>query len=120
MGLGEISDAFVDLNLFTLKTHLARVDPETRAQIEAAIASRDVTTGFQVLDADRRADYKAFTGVDMPADPAEAQAIWDVKDLENHETGLEGYLQVQGVRAALDAKNWDEAYRLARVWNPPD
>ena len=110
---GDIAGAFVSINVFTLRAQLARVDPATRAKLQAAIQTEDVAGGFAVLDADRRADFKEFTGQDMPDDPVAAQTIWDAKTLEGHQAALEGYLGTPGVSEALGAKNWDEAYRLA-------
>ena len=110
---GDIAGAFVSINLFALRSQLARVDPVTREKLQAAINTQDVDGGFTVLASDRRADFKAFTGQDMPADPAAAQTIWDAKTLEGHEAALGGYLEAPGVREALGAQNWDEAYRLA-------
>ena len=119
---GDFAGASKSINLFTLRSQMDLVDPQTREDLRAAIENEDVQAGFAVLAADRASDFKEYTGQDIPEDTAKQQEIWDARtveidaaNIEAVKTALADYLQSPGVQEALAAGDRDRAYALANA-----
>ena len=119
---GDFAGASKSINLFTLRSQMDLVDPQTREKLRLAIENGDVQAGFDVLAADRAVGFKEYTGEDMPDDPAKQQEIWDARTVEigtaytkSVKTALADYLQVPGVQEAIDSGDYGRAYALANA-----